>query len=169
MTIVALTTIIVALTIYQIMAYFGYGDHAYIETSMQRETAPLAKMLDILFISGYLIFYYIYKAKYRAEIVEDKLFVSFGLSALIVSIWSLPLIALSRLSTYFIPYAIILFVNTLYDAEAGKRMKPIKTIAIAILLARLIVILAFKNEWIHLIPYNFFDFNATYQQTIFGY
>lgn len=167
--IITTATLVVALGVYQILPFLGYGDSRYLITGLEREAVPLAQLLDTLFIFLCLVFYYIYRNKHQGEVEDDKLFVSFALSSLIVNIWALPCLAFFRFSMFFSQYAVVLFVNSLYQAEAGKRLKVLKYIVVVILLARLLIVLTYRNEWFHLVPYSFFDFSLEHQKTQFGY
>ena len=163
------TAIVVSLGIYKILPLLGYGDSKYLVTGMEREAVPLAQLLDTLFILACLLFYYIYGNKYKEEIEKDKLYVSFALSALIVNIWALPCLALFRFGMFFSQYAVVLFINSLYQAEADKRLKMLKYTVVAILVLRILIVLIYRNGWFHLVPYSFFDFSLEHQKTLFGY
>ena len=149
--------------------YWCYGDSKYLVTGMEREAVPLAQLLDTLFILACLLFYYIYGNKYKEEIEKDKLYVSFALSALIVNIWALPCLALFRFAMFFSQYAVVLFINSLYQAEADKPLKILKYAVVAILVLRILIVLIYRDEWFHLVPYSFFDFSLEHQKTLFGY
>ena len=142
--------------------YWCYGDSKYLVTGMEREAVPLAQLLDTLFILACLLFYYIYGNKYKEEIEKDKLYVSFALSALIVNIWALPC---------FSPFPLryVLFIYRLYQEEAAKRLKILKYAVVAILVLRILIVLIYRDEWFHLVPYSFFDFSLEHQKTLFGY
>lgn len=161
--------IVVSLGIYSILPLLGYGDSKYVVAGMEREAVPLAQLLDTVFILACLLFYYIYGNKYGEGIKKDKLYVSFALSALIVNIWALPCLSLFRFAMFFSQYAVILFVNSLYQAEADKRLKILKYAVVAILVLRILIVLIYRNEWFHLVPYSFFDFSLEHQKTLFGY
>lgn len=163
------TAIVVSLGIYKILPLLGYGDSKYLVTGMEREAVPLAQLLDTLFILACLLFYYIYGNKYKEEIEKDKLYVLFALSALIVNIWALPCLALFRFGMFFSQYAVVLFINSLYQAEADKRLKILKYTVVAILVLRILIVLIYRNGWFHLVPYSFFDFSLEHQKTLFGY
>lgn len=163
------TAIVMSLSIYKILPLLGYGDSKYLVTGMEREAVPLAQLLDTLFILACLLFYYIYGKKYKEEIEKDKLYVSFALSALIVNIWALPCLPLFRFSMFFSQYAVVLFTNSLYQAEADKRLKILKYTVAVILVLRILIVLIYRNEWFHLVPYSFFDFSLEHQKTLFGY
>lgn len=167
--IIMATAIAVSLGIYKILPLLGYGDSKYLITGMERVAVPLAQLLDTLFIFICLLFYYIYRNIHDDPVKENKLFISFALSSLIVNIWAIPCLALFRYGMFFSQYVVVLFVNSLYLSEANKRMKVLKYIAIAILLVRVLIVLAYRNEWFHLIPYKFFDFSLEHQNTRFGY
>ena len=136
---------------------------------MEREAVPLAQLLDTLFILACLLFYYIYGNKYKEEIEKDKLYVSFALSALIVNIWALPCF-----SPFPLRYVLLAICGcTLYkqpvSGEAAKRLKILKYAVVAILVLRILIVLIYRDEWFHLVPYSFFDFSLEHQKTLFGY
>ncbi len=162
-------TIGTAFGIYQVLSMLGYGGHKYLITGIEREATPIAQFLDTLFVLLCLAFYWVYRYRYNESKDEDKLFVSFAMSSLIVNIWALPCLALFRFSMYFSQFAVVLFVNMLYKMEEYKKIKTLKYVAIAVLLVRIIIVLTYRNEWFHLVPYSFFDFGLEHQKTQFGY
>jgi hypothetical protein len=34
---------------------------------------------------------------------------------------------------------------------------------------RILIVLIYRDEWFHLVPYSFFDFSLEHQETLFGY
>lgn len=167
--IIICATIVSSLGIYRILLFLGYSDSKYIITGMDREAVPLAQLLDTLFIFICLLFYYIYKYRREEFAKENKLFVSFALSSLIVNVWAIPCLALFRFGMFFSQYAVVLFVNSLYHAEVNKRVHILKYMTVSILIIRILIVLIYRNEWFHLVPYSFFDFSLEHQKTQFGY
>lgn len=167
--IITASTVISALGLYQILPFLGYGESKYLITGMERAAVPLAQLLDTLFIFICLLFYYIYKSRYKESEKEDKLFISFALSSLIVNIWAIPCLIMFRYGMFFSQYVVVLFVNNLFLSEVNKRICVLKYMAVAILLIRIFIVLMYRNEWFHLVPYSFFDFSLEHQNTQFGY
>lgn len=168
LTIMMIGTLVAAAGAYTILAVLGYSDSSYYDSGLERATVPLAQILNTIFVFGCLAVY-LYNSKQEEIGKEDKLFVSFALSALIINIVAIPCLILARFSMYFAQYAVILFVNSLYRAESGSRAKTLKWAVIIVLMARTVIVLTFRNEWSHLIPYSFFDFSLEHHQTQFGY
>lgn len=160
---------VAAMMAYTLLALLGYSSSKYFDEGLARTAVPLAQILDTLFVFGCLAVYYFYNSKQEEVGKEDKLFVSFALSALVINIVAIPCLILFRFAMYFSQYAVILFVNSLYKAESGSRGKPLKWIVIIVLMARTIIVLTYRNNWSHLIPYSFFDFGLKYHQTLLGY
>lgn len=167
--IITIVTIASSLGIYQILLFLGYGDSKYLITGMERAAVPLAQLLDALFILVCLLFYYIYRNKHKESEEDDKLFISFALSSLIVNVCAIPCLALFRYGMFFSQYVVVLFVNSLSLSEVNKRICVLKYMAVAILLIRILIVLIYRNEWFHLVPYSFFDFSLEHQNTQFGY
>ena len=78
-------------------------------------------------------------------------------------------LALFRFGMFFSQYAVVLFINSLYQEEAAKRLKILKYAVVAILVLRILIVLIYRDEWFHLVPYSFFDFSLEHQETLFGY
>lgn len=168
--IIIATSVTVSLCIYQLLSLLGYANHRYYDVSMGRTTPPLAHMLDTLFVAICLLVYYSIHKRYSIySDQEDKLFVSFAFSAFIIDLCAISCLILNRYSLYFSQYAVILLVNSIYAIPQGPDRKIIKTSLVIILLLRLIIVLQYKNEWFHLIPYSLFDFSLEHQTTNFGY
>lgn len=106
--IIMATAIAVSLGIYKILPLLGYGDSKYLITGMERVAVPLAQLLDTLFIFICLLFYYIYRNIHDDPVKENKLFISFALSSLIVNIWAIPCLALFRYGMFFSQYVVVL-------------------------------------------------------------
>lgn len=162
-------TIVIALGIYRVLIMLGYEGHKYLITGMEREATPVAQILDTLFVLLCLAFYGVYNRDNESERNQNKLFVSFAISSVVVNIWALSCLSLFRFSMYFSQFAVVLFVNTLYKIEEDRKVKILKYATIMVLLIRILIVLAYRNEWFHLWPYEFFDFNSEYQKTQFGY
>ena len=57
----------------------------------------------------------------------------------------------------------------MFHEEAAKRLKILKYAVVAILVLRILIVLIYRDEWFHLVPYSFFDFSLEHQKTLFGY
>lgn len=162
-------TIAISIFIYPVLLILGFGDSRYYETGMDRTSPPIAHILDTIFVVVCLLTYYWVNKRYRLNLADNKLFLSFAFSSLIMNICAIPCLILGRYSLYFSQYAVVLFVNSLFVLPAEKSKKIIIFSVVLILLARIFIVLEYRNEWFHLIPYSFFDFSLEFQRTDFGY
>lgn len=168
--IVVIIAIVTSFNIYQLLILLGYANHRYYDISIARTATPIAQILNTLFTLICLVLYYTIHKRYSLHIYgENKTFISFAFSALIMDICAIPCLILSRYSLYFSQYAVVLLVNSIYAIPQGSDRRIIKVILIITLLLRLITVLSYRNEWFHLIPYSLFNFDLEHQQTDFGY
>ena len=122
-----------------------------------------------LAVSVSYIFYWCYgDSKYLVTGMERE---AVPLAQLLDTLFILAchVLALFRFGMFFSQYAVVLFINSLYQEEAAKRLKILKYAVVAILVLRILIVLIYRDEWFHLVPYSFFDFSLEHQETLFGY
>lgn len=161
--------VVISINIYVILHFLGYGDSIYIETQMERDSLPIAQILDTILIFLFFLCYYVINKRYHLSIFQDKLFLSFVFSSIIMNLVAIPFLAFSRYNMFFSQYVVILFVNSLSAIPNRGHRIVIKYIIILILLVRFFIIMTYRNEWFHLLPYSFFDFSSDFQKMNFGY
>jgi hypothetical protein len=164
--ILILVALSLSICIHSFLAIWGLDSNLYHEVSDNRTAPPIAAFFNLLFVVISLLIYFHAKKNYGQECTHDKLFESFAMSSLFVNIISISYLILLRDDLYFFPYVIVLLVNSLF-ALSNKR--TCVYLLFLILLIRILLVLEYRNEWFHLIPYSFFDFNLRFHNTFLGY
>ncbi len=148
--------------IYKVLAAIGMGDITYVTNNLERETTPYGQALNSLMIMGFFaIYYYIYK-KFCKDAAPNKLFLSYAIACVFVEIVSVQFQIFVRFELYFVPYVILLAIRSLDMVERSNIKYRAVSIMILLLFFRFVVVIMAKNEWYHLVPYDFFDFSADY-------
>ena len=168
-TIVFSIAIVIAIFIYKLLGLLGFAGHVYLKVSMQREAPPIAAVLDgILMLIIILTCYYIHKQLSNKELDKTDFWIC--IFALCVSIMTPAFLPIFRINVYTWPIIYIIFFkyiinndNTIILTDKAIALRNIILILfIAIMLIRIIIILLFKSEWNHIIPYSFYDFSNDY-------
>ncbi len=168
-TIVFSIAIVIAIFIYKLLGLLGFAGHVYLKVSMQREAPPIAAVLDgILMLIIILTCYYIHKQLSNKELDKTDFWIC--IFALCVSIMTPAFLPIFRINVYTWPIIYIIFFkyiinndNTIILTDKAIALRNIILILfIAIMLIRIIIILLFKSEWNHIIPYSFYDFSDDY-------
>lgn len=160
--IVILTISVIAL--YPILEMLSYSDSMYVERALQRESPALAAFLNLSFYAILLIWVYLNHSK--QFIIENKMLIWCGLTCIFFHLCALQILIFERFGLYFSIFVVLLFVKALY---ASRSKSTIKILLILVLLIRTFIVLEYRNEWLHLVPYSFYDFGDYYHQTDFGY
>ena len=148
-----LVSSIIALSIYSILSLIGLDEHIYYKMGMKRQTPPIAAILDGLLMVILVVTYMLSIKKNPEEYNPTDFWICIlGLCICIVTPEFLPLF---RLNAYLWPIIYLLF----FKSTLGKKLFPL---LVLILLARISVILEFKTEWNHIVPYSFYDFSDKY-------
>ena len=161
--------IVSAIFIYHILDILGFAGHLYVKISMQRVKPPIAALLD-----GTLMFIILstcyFCHKYISDEPLDKTNFWICIFALCVSIMTPAFLPIFRINVYTWPIIYIIFFkyiinndNTIILTDKTIALRNIILILfIAVMLIRIIIILLFKSEWNHIIPYSFYDFSNDY-------
>lgn len=162
-------TVLTAFGILNIILFLDYGESFYYKQALQRETTPLAAMLNCAL--SLLLLLVIYRLHRKNPIIDDEERPLWWLSLLCVCILfiSVPFLILSRYALFFQPFMHILFIRKIYQCKNILNRRGILFAIIAILFLRFIVVLVYKPEWSHFYPYAFYDFNELYHETRLGY
>ena len=154
----------------EIINYFGFGSSDYLEKDMNRETTALGVLLKMsLMLLLIVLSLFFLRGSNVSTINRALLWLS--LLGILFSALSLRMMAMGRFSSYFAPFTIILFIRAAYqDDNREYPQMPYLFGAVAFLfLIQLLVVLLFRPEWYHLVPYSFYDFDAYHFDTNFGY
>lgn len=170
---------IIAFCMYPLMGSIGFEDDYYVTHNALRERLPLAQILNFIFSAGMLGCIWYIRKSYHFKYPDT--WVSWC-SVLCVA-WELiaiPLLVFARYASYFQIFVIIELFYMIYHCEnrtgttiSGSRNRIprhwILGIFIIAILARIIMVMAMRNEWFHMVPYDFYDFKPGYHNSHFGY
>ncbi|MFC2440216.1 MAG: EpsG family protein [Segatella maculosa] len=161
-------TVLIACSIYYLLGLLGFAEHLYLKISMQRQTAPIAAILNSLLMISLIsaIFFYYHQNKTKMNRTDFWLCI-FSICVCIVTLVFLPLF---RINVYTWPILYMILLTCLVDEKPNIVLTPRKrafrnsSIALlsAVLLVRITVIITVKEEWYHVLPYSFYDFSDRY-------
>ncbi len=163
--------VLIALFIYKLLSLIGMAGHIYIKTSMKRDAPPIAALLDgtLMFIMVGMCIYLHRKMKIASVNNINFWICTLGLSICIMTPAFLPIF---RFNAYCWPFVYSIFfkyVNSRHniaETDESKKLSPLRNIILIlfvfVILTRIIIILLFKSEWNHIVPYSFYDFSGTY-------
>ncbi len=150
--IVLITAAIIALSIHIILSLIGLSDTFYFKMSMKRTALPIAAIFDGLLMTLLFVAYTWFRRKelLHTDASTEYWIYILGLCICIVALAFLPFY---RLNAYLWPFAYIFLFQSL------EQHKSVFGTLMILLLIRISVVFTFKNEWNHVIPYSFFNFN----------
>lgn len=160
--------LLISVTVYEIFNLAGLGETKYFLMNIKRDTFPIGAVLDgswmLLLLLTCLWLY-----KKMGMTSYDKTTFWIGVSGLCVCIITPSFLSFFRLNIFVWPIIYLTFFRFV-DADdpmteygAQRQCQPLRrqlmTTALALLTVRMSMILIFRNEWYHLIPYSFYDFS----------
>ena len=150
-----------------IMQMLDYGDSKYIVSAAERESAAVGAILIVLL--QILLLGVLYKQNKKYNIPVPNSIIVWGIVlSLIFNLAAIPIQVFGRFSVYFGIFQILYLAHCLkYMPRSTKH--AILSFFVIISLARTGVILEYRNEWSHLVPYSFIDFSLGIQYKDFGY
>lgn len=148
-----------------IIDMLGFGNSRYVDESFDH--TPLAVIVEVLTTIMVAYICIILKKQYKVEPIND-LFIWVFVLSIICSLYSMSIPIFTRFQLYFKPYIALFLIYYLDRVSHVTRTRVVFFLA-TILLANLLIVLIFRNEWSHMVPYSFFDFTETNPETQFGY
>lgn len=160
--------LLISVTVYELFNLAGLGETKYFLMNIKRDTFPIGAVLDgswmLLLLLTCLWLY-----KKMGMTSYDKTTFWIGVSGLCVCIITPSFLSFFRLNIFVWPIIYLTFFRFV-DADdpmteygAQRQCQPLRrqlmTTALALLAVRMAMILIFRNEWYHLIPYSFYDFS----------
>ncbi len=163
------TAVVIALLVYELFRLIGLSEWKYFVMNMKRDTFPVAAVLDgSMMLALILGCWYIHR-KTRMRQVDKTIFWTavFGLCVCIITP---SFLSFFRLNIFIWPFIYMTFFRyTTGSAEEMGMERPCTTLrrqmlvaALLVLLVRMAIILTFRNEWYHLVPYTFYDFGERF-------
>jgi len=160
------TAVVISLLVYEMFRLIGLSEWKYFVMNMKRDTFPVAAVLDgSMMLALILCCKFIYHKTGMRQL--DKTIFWTAIFGLCVCIITPSFLSFFRLNIFIWPFIYITFFRyTTGNAEEMGMEKPHTTLrkqillaALILLLVRIIIILTFRNEWYHLIPYSLYDFS----------
>lgn len=160
--------LLISVTVYEIFNLAGLGETKYFLMNIKRDTFPIGAVLDGSWMLLLLLTcLWLYKKMGMTN--YDKTTFWIGVSGLCVCIITPSFLSFFRLNIFVWPIIYLTFFRFV-DADdpmteygAQRQCQPLRrqlmTTALALLAVRMSMILIFRNEWYHLIPYSFYDFS----------
>ena len=150
-----LATVLLTIFIHNIISLLGMAGTLYYKMSMKRTAPPIAAILDgLLMVILTSVYFYSWKKEAHQEDSTDFWICILGLCICIITPAFIPLF---RLNAYIWPVVYLLFFNSM----AGKRLFGLLALLLVI---RISVVLTFKSEWNHIVPYSFYDFGNNFHE-----
>jgi hypothetical protein len=163
--------LVIGLNIYALFNYIDYSDNHYVVSAEARSTAPIAMILilivEIIKLSIYRIVNGSFEPKDSNSHV-DRLFVCFALTNAVICVWSSYCLPLGRYHMYFAPYSIVLFCRAITMARP-RVAETMKIVSVIVAMFYCSIVITYRNEWHHMVPYSFYDYSDTHRETYFGY
>lgn len=148
-------TALLALSIHSIMQLMGLAGTFYYKMSMKRTAPPIAAILDgLLMVMLTAVYFYSRRKEAKEQDTSDFWICILGLCICIITPAFLPLF---RLNAYIWPIVYLIFFNSVM----GKRLFGLLALLLVI---RISVVLTYKSEWNHIVPYSFYDFSSNYHE-----
>lgn len=165
-----IATLLISIFIYPLMILMGHEDSSYFLEMLNRESLPLAAIINTFLIAIYLLIVYYIKIKYNI-IFPNALIIWLAIINFYVNIIAIPFLILARFSAYFSMYSIFILLYSLYHNSKTRsyravRRKSILNFLILLLFSRFCFTNAYKNEWANLYPYKFYDFKGGYRKEV---
>ena len=162
------SAILTSITVYEIFYLLGLGDTKYFLMNIKRDSFPIGAVLDgTLMLTLLLTCLWLYRKMGMTGF--DKTTFWIGICGLCVCIITPSFLSFFRLNIFVWPIIYLTFFRFV-DADdpmteygARSQCQPLRRqimlTALGLLTLRMAMILMFRNEWYHLVPYSFYDFS----------
>ena len=160
--------VLISITVYELFNLAGLGDTKYFLMNMKRNTFPIGAVLDgTLMLILQLTCLFLYRKMGMTS--YDKTTVWIGVCGLCVCIITPSFLSFFRLNIFVWPIIYLTFFRfvdaddqmTDYGAlrQCQGLRRQLMMMSLVLLAVRMAMILMFRNEWYHLVPYSFYDFS----------
>ena len=139
------------------MKVLGLSDHPYYKIFIQKETLALVGLADLAQIIIVLVVCVIsYKISKVSRV--DNVYYWMCVLTLCISLVSTVIYPVARINEFFWPFILLLLVRLLNESKVGL----LKAFIVIVFITKLIGVNTFRPEWLHIEPYQFYDFNKQY-------
>ena len=165
--------LLIAITVYEIFNLMGLGATKYFLMNMKRDSFPIGAVLDgTMMLTLMLTCVWLYKKMGMTHI--DKTTFWICICGLCVCIITPAFLSFFRLNIFIWPIIYITFFrfadadDAMTEYGAQRQCQPLRrqimATALVLLTIRMTMILVFRNEWYHLVPYSFYDFSDKFHE-----
>lgn len=165
--IVVLIGLCLITVLYPILYALDFGDSSYISQALARQSLTLASTIMATF-NSLLIGSSLYLSRKYNISSPSSLLIWSSIISLLFSICAIQIPVFTRFGMYLMPSVILVFTHYLYRTPRSVR-KILYSICILVLMLRMAIVLEYRNEWYHLVPYKFYNFNEVVPEYEFGY
>ena len=168
-----LSSSLIAIFMMEIIRFLGFGGSDYFERDLNRDSTAIGVLLKIAVATVLIIVSVIQLHRTKISRIDRSL-LWLSLLEVLFSVLSLRMMAIGRFASYFAPFTSLLFIRTAFkNTNSINRYRlnnpfVFNTILI-VLYIQFIIVLEFRPEWYHLIPYSFYNFGTTHINIDFGY
>lgn len=163
--------LLLTLCLFQLLSLFGLQDSVYYKVALQKETFSIFGMMELAIVGTTVGTCYGLHRRMHCKAVDRNVYAVFIL-ALCVAIM-LPVFSFfSRINDYLWPLIIVIFLRYVHSqptdsvAVSHPQYHLAQRVAVlfigCVFVARIAVVSTFRPEWLHLVPYRFYDFSNHY-------
>lgn len=160
--------VLISITVYELFNLLGLGDTKYFLMNIKRNTFPIGAVLDgTLMLTLLMTCLWLYRKMGMTS--YDKTTFWIGICGLCVCIITPSFLSFFRLNIFVWPIIYITFFrfvdadDQMTDYGAQNQCQALRRqmmmMVMGLLAMRMAMILMFRNEWYHLVPYSFYDFS----------
>lgn len=159
-------SLLFAISIFEILSLIGLRDHPYYQAAIQKESLSLVGLADLAFMV-FVLSVCLFTRKRSSATPPSPTYFWICIMGLCISIVAPVFYPIARVNEYLWPF-ILLHLLRYIEPEAMKEAYTcqiqgtrnlLRLIVIAVFLTKLIGINTFRPEWLHIEPYQFYDFS----------
>jgi hypothetical protein len=159
-------SLFLAVAIFEILAFLGLKDHPYYKAAIQKDSLSIVGLADCAFMIFVLAVCILVRKRSGAP-PPSRTFFWICVIGLCVSLIAPVLYPIARINEYLWPLILIHLLRYI-DSEAMKApytqriegtRSLMRMLVIIVFLTKLIGINTFRPEWLHIEPYQFYDFS----------
>jgi len=159
-------SLFLAVAIFEILAFLGLKDHPYYKAAIQKDSLSIVGLADCAFMIFVLAVCILVRKRSGAP-PPSRTFFWICVIGLCVSLIAPVLYPIARINEYLWPLILIHLLKYI-DSEAMKApytqriegtRSLMRMLVIIVFLTKLIGINTFRPEWLHIEPYQFYDFS----------
>ena len=159
-------SLLFTIAIFEILALLGLREHPYYQAAIQKDALSLVGLADcalMIFVLSVCIFI----RKRSNAPAPSSTFFWIGIIGFCISLVALVIYPIARINEYLWPLILIHLLRYIdpnamkmpYTQRVEGTRNLIRFLVVAVFLIKLIGINTFRPEWLHIEPYQFYDFS----------